>query len=54
MISPLIRSRLDAALWLSREEVAEALAGTHPVIKPPRQGAIAGFLIRNWLADRLD
>lgn len=45
---------LDAALWLTREDVAAAFAGTHPVVKAPRRGAIAGFLIRNWLADRLD
>lgn len=47
-------AEIDDALWLSREEVALAVAGSHPKIKPPRRGAIAGFLIRNWLADRLD
>lgn len=47
-------AELDDALWLSREEVAMALAGEHSVVRPPRRGAIAGFLIRNWLAARLD
>lgn len=47
-------AELDDAIWLTREDVASAVAGTHPAVKPPRRGAIAGFLVRNWLADRLD
>ncbi len=47
-------NELEDAVWLTREEVTSAVAGTHATIKPPRRGAIAGFLIRNWLADRLD
>jgi NAD+ diphosphatase len=34
--------------------MAEIFAGQHPVIRAPRRGAIAEFLLRNWLADRLD
>lgn len=45
---------LEAARWVSREEVVQALAGQHPEIRPPRRGAIAEFILRNWLADRLD
>ena len=45
---------LEDALWLSREQMLEVVAGRHPRLKPPRPGAIAGFLIRNWLADSLD
>lgn len=45
---------LEDALWLTREEVAAAFRGAHPVVRPPRRGAIAGFLLANWLADRLD
>jgi len=45
---------LEDALWVSREDLVGVLAGAHPRIRPPRNGAIAGFLIRNWLADRLD
>jgi NAD+ diphosphatase len=45
---------LEEALWVSREELVQVLAGGHPVIRPPRRGAIAEFLLRNWLADRLD
>jgi NAD+ diphosphatase len=29
------------------------MAGEHPRLKPARKGAIAHFLIANWLADRL-
>lgn len=45
---------LEAARWVSREEMARAFAGDHPEIRAPRRGAIAGFILRNWLADRLD
>ena len=45
---------LQDALWVSREEMVTVVAGVHPRIKPSRKGAIAHFLIANWLADRLD
>ena len=45
---------LEDALWVSREEMLDAFAGTHPWMKPARRGAIAQFLLSNWLADRLD
>ena len=45
---------IEAARWVSREELAQAFAGDHPEIKPARKGAIAHFLLRAWLADRLD
>jgi len=32
----------------------EVFAGNDPAIKPARKGAIAHFLLANWLADRLD
>lgn len=44
---------IEHALWLTREEVAEVFAGLHPVVRAPRRGAIAEFLLRQWLADRL-
>lgn len=47
-------AELEAARWASREEVALALAGAHPDIRRPRRGAIAEFLLSNWVADRLD
>ncbi|MEM8850537.1 MAG: NAD(+) diphosphatase [Pseudomonadota bacterium] len=42
------------AVWLSREELADVFAGLHPSVVPARKGAIAHFLLWNWLADRLD
>lgn len=47
-------AELEAALWISRDEMAEVLAGRHPSIRRPRAGAIAGFLLTNWVADRLE
>lgn len=45
---------LEDALWIGREDVAEVLAGAHQRIRQPRKGAIAEFLLSNWVADRLD
>lgn len=44
---------IEDALWVSREEMAEAFAGNHPRILPARKGAIAHFLLERWLEDRL-
>lgn len=44
---------LDDALWVSREEMMRAWSGAHPDILPARQGAIAHFLIGQWLAGRI-
>ena len=45
---------LQDARWVTREDMVAAFAGNHPLIKPSRKGAIARFLIENWMADRLD
>ncbi len=45
---------IEDARWVSREEIALAFTGDHPDILPARKGAIAHFLLENWLADRLD
>ena len=45
---------LDDAIWLTKEEAAEAMGGRHPTVKPARKGSIAHFLLANWLADTLD
>ncbi len=45
---------LEDAIWITREEMADVFAGRCTRIKPARKGAIAHFLITNWLADRLD
>lgn len=45
---------LEEAMWVSREDVALAFTGKNPQINPAREGAIAHFLLLNWLADKLD
>lgn len=47
-------NELQDARWVSREELLSAFAGSHPVIKPSRRGAIAQFLMAHWLSDSLD
>ena len=47
-------TEIEDALWVSRDEMLEAFAGRHPMILPARKGAIAHFILSNWLADRLD
>ncbi|WP_298496277.1 NAD(+) diphosphatase [uncultured Maritimibacter sp.] len=44
---------IEHALWVTREDLAQAFAGTHPVIRKPRRGAIAQVLLKNWLAGTL-
>ncbi len=46
-------AELEDALWITREQMVTVMAGEHPHLKPARKGAIAHFLIANWLADRL-
>ena len=45
---------IEDALWVSREEMLDVFEGVHPEIKPARKGAIAHFLLKNWLADHLE
>ncbi|TCM82673.1 NAD(+) diphosphatase [Rhodovulum steppense] len=45
---------LEAARWVSREELLASLAGEREDILPARKGAIAHHILRLWLADRLD
>jgi NAD+ diphosphatase len=47
-------TEIEDALWVSRSRLAAIFAGTDPVIRAPRRGAIAGWLLRLWLADRLE
>ena len=47
-------SEIEDALWVTREDMMDVFAGQHPDIKPARKGAIAHFLLENWLADTLD
>lgn len=45
---------IEDAMWVPREEMMQAFAGEHPTMLPARKGAIAHFLLENWLADTLD
>ncbi|WP_068108681.1 NAD(+) diphosphatase [Tropicimonas marinistellae] len=47
-------AEIEEALWVSREEMLSVMAGDHATIRTGREGAIARFLLSNWLADRLD
>jgi len=47
-------AEIEAARWVSRSDLLDAFAGTHPEILPARPGAIAHFLLYQWLAGRLD
>ena len=47
-------NEIEDARWISREEMLSIIAGEHPNIRGARRGAIARFLLENWLADRLD
>ncbi len=47
-------AEIEDARWMSREEMLGAFAGQTSELLPARRGAIAQFLLWNWLADRLD
>ena len=46
-------AELEDAQWVTREDLVAIKGGTHPLIKPGRNGAIAQFLIDAWLQDRV-
>jgi len=41
---------LEDAIWLTREEMVDVMAGIHPVVRRPRAGAIAYELVMRWLS----
>ncbi|MBT0958322.1 NAD(+) diphosphatase [Alphaproteobacteria bacterium KMM 3653] len=47
-------AEIEDAMWITREDMLEIFAGRNPDILPARKGAIAQFLLENWLADTLD
>ena len=47
-------NEIEDAMWVSREDIMQAMAGQHPKLLPARKGAIAHFILENWLADQLD
>lgn len=47
-------TEIEDAIWITRQEMVDVFSGTNPRIRPARPGAIAHFLIRRWMEDRLD
>lgn len=47
-------AEIDHAMWVEKSDLMDAFAGQNPSILPARKGAIAHFLLRNWLADTLN
>jgi NAD+ diphosphatase len=45
---------IEHALWMPRDRLMRVWSGQDADIRPPRRGAIAGILLRNWLAGRLE
>lgn len=45
------KNELADALWVTKEECADIMAGTHLDILPARDGTIAHYLLTKWLAD---
>ncbi|MDJ0994397.1 MAG: NAD(+) diphosphatase [Dinoroseobacter sp.] len=41
---------VEDAFWISRAEMIEVFAGTHPRMREPRKGAIAHSLLEAWVA----
>lgn len=46
-------NELEDARWISRDELALLIDGTHASLKAPRAGSIAGWLLAEWHAGRL-
>ena len=47
-------AEIEQALWVSKKRLAGIFEGRDAEIKPARKGAIAHFILWNWLADQLD
>jgi NAD+ diphosphatase len=47
------REEIEAAAWVSRERLMAVFMGCDPAIHAPRPGAIAGAILREWLAGRI-
>ena len=47
-------SEIDNAMWVSKDELIMAITGQSSHIKPAREGAIAHFILQNWLAGKLN
>lgn len=48
------QNELADAKWVSRTEMQNAINGDHPTMTAARKGAVAHFLLENWLSNTLD
>ena len=46
-------NELEDAFWVSKDEVAEALAGRNDRIAAARKGAVAQIILKAWTAGRI-
>lgn len=46
-------TEIEDAIWVSREDIHAAWSAKSPTLVAARKGAIAHFLIKNWLSDTL-
>ncbi|MBE9477410.1 MAG: NAD(+) diphosphatase, partial [Proteobacteria bacterium] len=46
-------NELEDALWVSKEDLIDALCGNSDDIQPARKGSIAQFLLENWVKDSI-
>ena len=42
-------AELEDARWVDREELARIMDATHPSLRAPRAGSIAGWLLAGWV-----
>ena len=47
-------TEIEDAIWVTREEMVTVFSGDQPSMLPARKGAVAHFLLENWLADTLE
>jgi NAD+ diphosphatase len=47
-------TEIEDAIWVSREDMMLSFAGENAKILPARKGAIAHFILKHWLSDRLE
>ncbi|SMY06740.1 NAD(+) diphosphatase [Flavimaricola marinus] len=47
-------TEIEQALWVSKDRLARIFNNEDPEIRPARKGAIAHFILWNWLEDQLD
>lgn len=43
---------IEDAIWVSKQDILTAFSGQHPFLKPARKGAIAHYILENWLKGR--